>query len=376
MSEDEQLFYLMKWHNFQKNVSIQFAQLRDEEDLVDITFACEGRQIRAHKLVLFASSPYLKQILAANPSTHPVFFMNDVKFDVLKAILDYMYIGEVQVSNENLKDFMRVAESLKIRGLSKDKERPMSTSLATHIEQHMEFDSDVSDENLGQRKHKMMDDTMEEQRTKCARTEKNDGMVPKVEMVELFHAESTQPTYCNIQTLLIGTPTNPGDKTLTIAVPPAPMVPPNPPAEVLAEHKMQMPTDGTWMEKQPTPVEVQPTEKCRIKGTKANCLSPHPCPVCSRLYSNVSNLRQHMRLIHNPTAVVCNMCQKTFNSQLYLKRHIASVHGYTSSGQQVTTGNVVNEREETKPPLLNPQQPAPTWNIYETMENPNTIITQ
>lgn len=46
--------------------------------------------------------------------------MNDVKFDILKAILDYMYLGEVHITNENLKDFIKTAESLQIRGLSRD----------------------------------------------------------------------------------------------------------------------------------------------------------------------------------------------------------------------------------------------------------------
>lgn len=84
---------------------------------------------------------------------------------------------------------------------------------------------------------------------------------------------------------------------------------------------------------------------------KANCLTPRSCPgktktsskygektshisillVCARVYSNVSNLRQHMRLIHNPQAVVCPICQKHFNSDLYLKRHYASIHSLNSS---------------------------------------------
>lgn len=64
-SGDNELFYL-KWHNFQKNVSKQFERLREDDDLVDITFACDGKQIRAHKLVLFACSPYFKQLLKVN----------------------------------------------------------------------------------------------------------------------------------------------------------------------------------------------------------------------------------------------------------------------------------------------------------------------
>ena len=65
---DNELFYL-KWHNFQKNVSKQFERLREDDDLVDITFACDGKQLRAHKLVLFACSPYFKQLLKVRPAS-------------------------------------------------------------------------------------------------------------------------------------------------------------------------------------------------------------------------------------------------------------------------------------------------------------------
>lgn len=94
--------------------------MRDEEDLIDITFACEGKKIGAHKLVLFSCSPYFKDLLASNKSSHPIFFFHDISYDILKAILEYMYLGEVHITNENLKDFIRVAEALQIRGLSKD----------------------------------------------------------------------------------------------------------------------------------------------------------------------------------------------------------------------------------------------------------------
>jgi len=55
--------YFLRWNDFTKNVSLEFERLREDEDLVDITFACDGRKIGAHKLVLFASSQYFKNIL-------------------------------------------------------------------------------------------------------------------------------------------------------------------------------------------------------------------------------------------------------------------------------------------------------------------------
>lgn len=66
-------------------------------------------------------------------------------------------------------------------------------------------------------------------------------------------------------------------------------------------------------------------QRCKTKNFKA--LEPCSCPLCARVYSNVSNLRQHMRLIHNPTSVCCPLCQKSFTSDLYLKRHYLSMHG-------------------------------------------------
>lgn len=94
--------------------------MRDEEDLIDITFACEGKKIGAHKLVLYSCSPYFKDLLKDNHSQHPIFFFHDISYEILKAILEYMYLGEVHITNDNLKDFIRVAEALQIRGLSKD----------------------------------------------------------------------------------------------------------------------------------------------------------------------------------------------------------------------------------------------------------------
>lgn len=44
--------------------------------------------------------------------------MKDVKFEQLKAMLDYMYRGEVKISQDQLGTFLKAAESLQIKGLS------------------------------------------------------------------------------------------------------------------------------------------------------------------------------------------------------------------------------------------------------------------
>jgi hypothetical protein len=54
--------FCLRWNSYPATVATQLAALRDAEDFVDVTLACDGRQLRAHKLVLSACSPYFMQL--------------------------------------------------------------------------------------------------------------------------------------------------------------------------------------------------------------------------------------------------------------------------------------------------------------------------
>jgi len=49
---------------------------------------------------------------------HPIFFLKDVKYSELQALIQYMYRGEVNIAQEDLDSLLQVAQSLKIRGLA------------------------------------------------------------------------------------------------------------------------------------------------------------------------------------------------------------------------------------------------------------------
>lgn len=57
-------------------------------------------------------------ILQTNPCKHPIIFMRDVEFEHLQSLLEFMYAGEVNISQAELPTFLRTAESLQIRGLT------------------------------------------------------------------------------------------------------------------------------------------------------------------------------------------------------------------------------------------------------------------
>jgi len=56
--------------------------------------------------------------LSQHDEKHPIVILKDVKFQELKAMVDYMYHGEVNISQDQLGALLKAAESLQIKGLS------------------------------------------------------------------------------------------------------------------------------------------------------------------------------------------------------------------------------------------------------------------
>jgi len=52
-----------------------------------------------------------------NTCEHPIVFLKDIKISEVRAILDYMYKGEVNVAQEELPGLLKVAELLRVKGL-------------------------------------------------------------------------------------------------------------------------------------------------------------------------------------------------------------------------------------------------------------------
>ncbi|XP_044008770.1 protein tramtrack, alpha isoform isoform X19 [Aphidius gifuensis] len=125
--EDDQQFCL-RWNNHQSTLIQNFDTLLESGTLVDCTLAAEGKYLKAHKVVLSACSPYFEGLLSEHYDKHPVFILKDVKFKELKAMMDYMYRGEVNISQDQLAALLKAAESLQIKGLSESKGGNGSTS--------------------------------------------------------------------------------------------------------------------------------------------------------------------------------------------------------------------------------------------------------
>ncbi|KAK7873553.1 hypothetical protein R5R35_008796 [Gryllus longicercus] len=110
--------YCLRWNNHRTNLLTVFDDLLRSEAFTDVTLACEGGQsVKCHKMVLAACSSYFQALFTELPCQHPVVVLKDVKYGEMKAILEYMYRGEVNVAHDHLAALLKVADALKVKGL-------------------------------------------------------------------------------------------------------------------------------------------------------------------------------------------------------------------------------------------------------------------
>ncbi|XP_060803476.1 broad-complex core protein isoform X4 [Amyelois transitella] len=114
--------FCLRWNNYQSSITSAFENLRDDEDFVDVTLACDGKSLKAHRVVLSACSPYFRELLKSTPCKHPVIVLQDVAFTDLHALVEFIYHGEVNVHQRSLSSFLKTAEVLRVSGLTQNED--------------------------------------------------------------------------------------------------------------------------------------------------------------------------------------------------------------------------------------------------------------
>ncbi|RVE49043.1 hypothetical protein evm_006289 [Chilo suppressalis] len=115
-----------------------FAQLLEKERFCDVTLYCSpsfatqvpdkdtvepqnirGVSLRAHRVVLAACSELLGALLGAHEAQgEPVLVIDGAEPRHLRALLHYMYTGEMNVHHSQLASLLKTAEDLRIKGLT------------------------------------------------------------------------------------------------------------------------------------------------------------------------------------------------------------------------------------------------------------------
>ena len=131
----ESRLYIITW-NIQKMVILGSKEklcsslmesmdtLRKEDTLVDVSIKVNGRQIRAHKNVLASGSKYFFAYFAGPLKTEDRVAEVDLSTIALNAnsvetVIDFLYIGQIDIHDENLEAIMKLTSFLLIPSLEK-----------------------------------------------------------------------------------------------------------------------------------------------------------------------------------------------------------------------------------------------------------------
>ncbi|RXG71800.1 Protein bric-a-brac 2, partial [Armadillidium vulgare] len=116
--EVEQQFCL-KWNNYYSTLNSTFQKLWHNGTFVDVSLIVEDQKIDCHKIVLSACSTYFEKLLTDHKShPHPLIVLHDVPFSAVESLVVFMYKGEINVEHDQLAAVLKVAETLKVKGLA------------------------------------------------------------------------------------------------------------------------------------------------------------------------------------------------------------------------------------------------------------------
>ncbi|XP_068619785.1 protein tramtrack, beta isoform-like [Battus philenor] len=305
MDEDESQQFSLRWHNHQSSVIGALGHMLRSGALSDVTLSANGTSVKAHRLILASCSQYFAQLFKeVETENNSLVVVLGCEATELRLLLTFMYTGEVTASKGNLPALLRLAQTLKVSGLTDSESNSTVTSNETGVSQetgpiytnlepvkHEDQTESVTSNNSDSNSHNEYDvkDVITDRNNDFNRTEKD--RLSKLDQI-VKNLYSTHKI------------TNPVNTALTQSL---------------------LPTLGDTLESY--------DRKWRSNASV--------CGVCNKRLSNQYNLRVHMET-HAGRRHACRACSHVSRSRDALRKHVAYRHATntpSSRSHRVTTTN-------------------------------------
>jgi broad-like protein len=118
--------YNVRWTTHHAETWSAFSSLLAAGRFVDVTLCCRNRTFKAHRVVLSACSPYLRELLDSDAVTggvggagpqgasHPILILQDATPEAVEHVIEFMYTGNVDIPSRCLSDFIKLAECFQV----------------------------------------------------------------------------------------------------------------------------------------------------------------------------------------------------------------------------------------------------------------------
>jgi len=247
-----------------------FEKLREAEELLDVTLACEDNSLDVHKVIMSASSPFFRKILSRMDRNHPFIYMKGIKFEHLKVLVDFVYKGEVCIASEELDVFLEAAQELQITGLATDEDEE-KTSEKNKIQNQQSALEKVS------KKEQVVVDNFEFEKKRREVEIKQEREIEDKTKAEIKPAVERQEVKLNID------------------------------EETLRELKEEI-------------------DKNILSKDDPNGGKIHNCKICEKEYKKRQKMSEHVETHLDKFTFPCSFCDKILNTRNGLRAHIVYNH--------------------------------------------------
>ena len=302
--------YNIEWEDYKETVSLSFKQLRQENVLCDVTLVTDDDiHLSAHKVVLSACSTFFKSIFRKTSHPNPLLYLGSIDSKNMNYILDYVYAGKVQIFEEDVENFLKLAKQLNIEGLTltdKNKSevgkkgRSKSSKEDPKIDEVQMFLNTIEDISNEPREESRENKTREKQLESNVSEDVQEAMdcVKVEEEPSLTRQEQFQSYQCNSC-----------DSTFYDSM-------------LLDVHSAMCHSESSEAN---TSIEETEMEETSIKGENTGKEDQaFECDFCSKKMSRGDKLNEHINREH--TEISCKYCQQTFTKQLKLIKHLRTDH--------------------------------------------------
>ena len=110
--------FCLKRSDFEDGVRDHFRKLRGDKKLFDVTLATDdGQHIRAHKVILSAGSQFFSNVFLNCDYPNMLIYLRGMMATEVEHVTEFMYNGEVFISQEELSQFLEIGKELQVKGL-------------------------------------------------------------------------------------------------------------------------------------------------------------------------------------------------------------------------------------------------------------------
>ncbi|XP_044758585.1 zinc finger homeobox protein 4-like isoform X2 [Coccinella septempunctata] len=278
-----------------QNISDAFKTLYNEEQLSDVTIYCKEGSLKAHKLILAASSPYFCKIFRENRNEFPILILHGTSMTQMKNLIDLLYTGITDVKKDDIESLNRLIREFEIKGVNFGQETS-SSNVRLEIN-----GSNVSPDSIHNR------DTRFKGKKRVAVDYEHDENLPSTSKIDT--SENHLPKRSNLE--------NSHNEELN---------------QVKIEAPSPVPTESTIFSMSDinsisdrSSYTSNSTNKISAWAKKQRKFKCHLCPSS---FKRSSHLSRHQLVHTGERPYSCNRCDKAFSRVDKLKHHIRKAHEF------------------------------------------------